>query len=1056
NYAATQPAAGGDAGPTETAPATQAQDERGRLEEVARDARELYDDAVQEVLNTNLNRRRFEEVIELEEKSTVRKNSLAELKTAHADLLPQIEAVLAAYKNFRENARFLDSSADLKRLMRGAGKLEFRILAPPDPANPARYARYRDALKDNRVRFPEDELGWFKVDNPIQFFNFDSPADLERFDPLQSSYVVGKLEDDYYVLAKTGASDGLLQDVPGQSPWRLRKAEFGRDEHQRHAVDFELDEIGGKYFLDLTTRNLEQPLGIFVDDVVYSAPNIRSAISTRGQITGEFSPDKVRYLVSTMQGGTLPARLKDTPLSERTIGSSLGETNRDLAVRAGVFGIAAVIVIMLGYYWLCGAIATFAMLLNVFLTLAALAMLGARITLDGIAGLILAVGMSVDANVLIYERMREEKARGTSLRMVVKNGFDRAFSTIFDSNVTTLLTCLIIYYVGSEEVKGFGLTLGWGIALNLFTAVFVTRTIFDLLLKYNLIKGVKMMRIIGVPNIDWYGKAKYLVPVSATVVVAGILLLFARGKNELFDIEFLGGVSAELELKQAGLDDVAIQKRLKEQAETLGASAARLDQAVVTPAAAGRLRIEAPEVDGEQLAALVTEPLEEARLLQRGGAAPVPGENAITVLPESGVTPEQMQARIRALGSELRSVISRLKDATANAVLELGAQARSGLIWNVTTTATNRQLVEYALKHAIGDEMRVAPRTTYVLRGQGDRPYPIRERLLEAVVPGLPPDVRGDLTDHLGGAAFHLEQVDPPLSAAGLKARLDNMHFQPDFEDQPKREFGVFGVTPAMDAAGQPLKNEQGQELYRSLVVAVADPEIRAQIDPQGWYTNLVVPEQKLIQTALAQEQTLRKIMQFKPQIAAASVQRAAIALILSWAMIVAYVWIRFGRVTYGLGGVVALIHDVLLALAFVGFSGWFAATSVGQALLIENFRINMPVVAALLTIIGFSINDTIVIFDRIRETRGRLGIVTPEIINQSINQTLSRTLLTSLTVFTVIVIAYLFGGSSIRGFNYCMVIGILTGVYSTVVIASPMLLFGKWAKTPAMQPARA
>ena len=165
-------------------------------------------------------------------------------------------------------------------------------------------------------------------------------------------------------------------------------------------------------FGSLTRNNIDKPLCILVDDVAYSAPNIKSEIRTHGEITGEFSLDKVNYLVQTMEGGTLPARLKETPLSERTIGSSLGETNRDDALRSGLIGTIAVIVIMVGYYFFCGTVASIAMLLNVFLTLAALAMLGARITLDGIAGLILSVGMAVDANVLIYERMREEKERG--------------------------------------------------------------------------------------------------------------------------------------------------------------------------------------------------------------------------------------------------------------------------------------------------------------------------------------------------------------------------------------------------------------------------------------------------------------------------------------------------------------------------------------------------------------------------------------------------------------------------------------------------------------------
>ena len=152
-----------------------------------------------------------------------------------------------------------------------------------------------------------------------------------------------------------------------------------------------------------------------------------------------------------------------------------------------------------------------------------------------------------------------------------------------------------------------------------------------------------------------------------------------------------------------------------------------------------------------------------------------------------------------------------------------------------------------------------------------------------------------------------------------------------------------------------------------------------------------------------------------------------------------------FGQARYGVAGVVALVHDVCIALAAIGLSGWIGGSNslFGTVLLIGDFKIDMIVVAALLTIIGFSINDTIVNFDRIRELKDRLGTVTVEIVNDSINQTLSRTILTSFTVFTVILIMYIFGGEAIRGFNFCMLIGVITGTYSTVFIAAPLLLFG-------------
>ncbi len=1034
---ATNPAAAAASAPA-SAPIT-----AETLEEAVRDTQEAYEDAVDALLAKNLNRRRFQEVLELDEKSSVRQNSLKDIRQNHADLGDKLADVLTKHAAFRKDRQYLDGSDDLKRLLRGAGKLEFRILATPSPENQTKYDRYRNQLKQGRLRQPGDAEGWFKIDDPLQFFNLDSPAQLANFKPEEHGrWVIDKLGEDYYVLARTGKEDGLLQGDRAQAPWKLTSARPDHDQHGRWCVSFQLDPMGGKQFYKLTSNNVDRPLCILVDDVAYSAPNIQTAISRSGQITGEFSQQKVQYLVQTMEGGMLPARVKDTPLSERTIGSSLGEANRDNAIRAGLYGAVAVIATMLIYYTFCGAVANVAMLLNVLLTLAALAMLGARFTLDGIAGLILSIGMAVDANVLIYERMREEKERGASLRMIIRNGYDRAFSTIFDSNMTTLLTCVIIYYVGSEEVKGFGLTLGWGVALNLFTAVFVTRTLFDLLLKYNAIKDVKMLKLIGVPNIDWHRLAKFLVPVTVVITLAGVALLVSRGREKTLDIEFLGGIAAEFEAKPApagakALDDIVIARLLSEQAEGLAKDAKRLGEVKVEPVAdtAAAFNVSLPGVDAVRLAAMLTEPLEADNVLARGTPQPVAGAPAWQIRVQGEVNAEQLASKIRAWVDPLTLATGELKNATVNAVLEAGGQTQ-GRLWNVTSTGHNMRLFSYALTSAIGEQMQIDPKIAYVLRGQDGRPYPVTDRLLSAVVPNLPAGANADVTDYLGGAAIYLDQIDPPQAVEAVTTRLNNMLFKPDFADMPRRDFTVLGVNPS----GK--NDERGLPLYKGIVVVAFDPDVRYGDDKQLWYANFAQGQTKLVEAALSQEQTLRKVMQFKPQIAARATQQAGMSLVLSWAMIVAYLWIRFGKVSFGLGGVVALIHDVLLALAFVGFSGVIASTALGKALLVEDFRINMPIIAALLTIIGYSVNDTIVVFDRIREIRGRLGIVTIETVNDAINQTLSRTLMTVFTVFLVIVIAYIFGGSSIRGFNYCMLIGVLTGCYSSIAIASPLLLF--------------
>jgi SecD/SecF fusion protein len=1028
--------------PDEPTPTTTQQD----LDDELRDATELFDYATEEVLATNLNRRRFQEVLELDQGTAVRASSIEFMRTEHADLTDLIDDVLTTYQTYRTNKLFLDGPSDLKRLMRGAGQLDFRILPMPNPDQAAVFERFRRQLAEGRMRVAGDDFGWYKIDNPLQFFNLSSPAELETFDYKNlGSYVVERLGEDFYVLASERAEDTMLSDQDTGRRWKLESARPNRDQNGQWKVDFRLDPVGGSIFQMLTRTHREQPLCILVDDVAYSAPTIQSTIGQRGEITGQFSLEKVDYLAKTMEGGTLPARVKDTPLSERTVGSSLGEANRDAAVRAGLIGAVAVILLMIVYYHICGLVANVALSLNVMLVLAAMAMLNARITLDGIAGIILAVGMAVDANVLIYERIREEKLRGASLRMMIKNGYDKALSTIFDSNITTLLTCIIIYYVGSEEVKGFGLTLGWGIVLNLFTSVFVTRTLFGLLLKYHVIKDLTMLRLIGVPTINWYAKRKYFLPVSAIVLVIGLSMLFTRGADAL-DVEFRGGVAAEVELVppaegQASLNDQDIRGLLQNSASDIRATAETLVNAEVTPVPdmLGAFNVRAEGVSAEALAAMLTEPLEALNLLERSGVELQPDTQSVQLLVPPEVDQTKLAEAIRGdIAKDAVEDARALDEADVNAVLAIAGQTQEGLVWDVTTTATNMRLVEYAIATALGDNMRTQPAIRYNFQGLDDRPYPVSDRVLSTVVPGLPAGFNRDVTDYLGGAALHFTDLNPPQSIAQITSRLDNMRFQPDFREITKRDFEVLGVR-AVDGK----TDEAGNPLFAEIVIVSVDPELLYRDDPEAWWTDYASEELSLATSALSNEQTLRKVMQFKPQIAARSQQQASVAMLLAWGMIILYVWIRFGRPVYGVAGVAALIHDALIALAFVGFSGWIGGHNhpIGEAIGINDFKIDMTIIAALLTIIGYSVNDTIVVFDRIRETRGRLGIVTPQVINDSINQTLSRTLMTSITTLVILVIMYIWGGSSIRGFNYCMIIGIVTGSYSSIAIASPLLM---------------
>jgi preprotein translocase subunit SecD len=250
----------------------------------------------------------------------------------------------------------------------------------------------------------------------------------------------------------------------------------------RPVVNFELSRRGGRVFGRETGRNIGKKMAIVLDQQVYTAPVIQGQISRNGQITlGQSTLEDASELALVLRAGALPAPLKI--VEERTVGPSLGADSVSSGFIAGIIGMVGVVLIMIGYYRLAGLFAVTALALYTLYTLGALAFMDAVLTFPGIAGLVLSIGMSVDANVLIFERIREELEAGRQVRPAVSEGFKQALSAIVDSNITTLLTAAILYYVGTGPIKGFAVTLGVGIVISMFTAIFVTRTLFTLYLE---------------------------------------------------------------------------------------------------------------------------------------------------------------------------------------------------------------------------------------------------------------------------------------------------------------------------------------------------------------------------------------------------------------------------------------------------------------------------------------------------------------------------------------------------------------------------------------------
>jgi len=243
------------------------------------------------------------------------------------------------------------------------------------------------------------------------------------------------------------------------------------------SVDFSLTDEGSKIFAKLTGSNIGKRLAIILDNRVISAPTINSKISRRGQITGSFDDKEAKNLALLLRSGSLPVPMNI--ISENVVGPSLGADSIKKGLYSGLIGLLAVLIIMAVYYKVSGIIADIGLLCNILYLMGGMTLIGATLTMPGIAGIILTIGMSVDSNVLILERIREELRTGKTVRSAVDAGYNRAFWTVIDSHVTTLITALILFIFGTGPIKGFAVTLSMGCAISLFTAVVVTKVIFD-------------------------------------------------------------------------------------------------------------------------------------------------------------------------------------------------------------------------------------------------------------------------------------------------------------------------------------------------------------------------------------------------------------------------------------------------------------------------------------------------------------------------------------------------------------------------------------------------
>ncbi len=625
------------------------------------------------------------------------------------------------------------------------------------------------------------------------------PADLQfawQRKGIESTDKAGKKSDIFPIY--------FIKKINGQAPIEgdviTNASGNDRDDRGRPEVTMQMNAEGARKWRALTAANINRPVAILLDNLVYTAPNVQNEIPNgSSNITGSFTIEETKDMANVLKAGKLPA--PTNIVEEAVVGATLGSKSVNAGVISSLVGLLIVLLFMILYYNKAGAIADVALFINLFFLMGIMASLHAVLTLSGIAGIVLTIGMSVDANVLIYERIKEELLLGKSLKQAISDGFKNALSSILDSNITTLLTGFILLLLGTGLVKGFAVTLVIGIFTSLFAAIFITRLILD----WWVSKGNNIeffanwsKNLFKDSNFDFVSRRRLYYIISSSIIALGIISIILKGFS--LGVDFKGGRNYVV----------------------------RFEKAVNT---------------------------DEVR-------------NALSSV--LGTSPE-----VKTFGGT-----------------------------------------------GLGANQQVSITTAYM---------------------------------------------------------SDNTAPDADQQANAKIKEGLAKI------AGNTASIEKSQKVGAT----IANDMIRSSI----W------------------------------------------AILLAVLVVSAYIFIRFRKVAFVYGAVVALFHDVLIILAvFSIFSG----------LLPFSLDVDQAFVGAVLTIMGYSMNDTVVVFDRVREyladNKGKREAI-PTIINNALNATLSRTAVTGLSTMLVLIVLFIFGGDVIRGFSFAMLIGVIVGTYSSLFVATPIVV---------------
>tara|TARA_R110002096_G_scaffold74101_1_gene175628 strand:- start:181972 stop:185052 length:3081 start_codon:yes stop_codon:yes gene_type:complete len=583
-------------------------------------------------------------------------------------------------------------------------------------------------------------------------------------------------------------------------------------------VSMSMNAQGAKKWAAITKEASSQEpkrhVAVVLDSLVYSYPVVNGEIPNgQTSIEGQFTVQEAQDLANILKAGSLPAPAKI--IQSDVVGPSLGEKAITAGLWSFIIALAIVMIYMVFYYSAAGSASVVALIVNMFFVFGVLASIGAVLTLPGIAGIVLTIGMAVDANVLIYERIREELTHGKGLKLAITDGYKNAYSSIIDANVTTFLTGVILYVFGTGPIRGFATTLIIGILTSLFCAIFITRLIFE----WRMSKGGTVSFATSITKnafknftIDFLSKKKIAYGISGLIIAAGIVSLATRGLNQ--GVDFVGGRSYQIKFDQ-------------------------------------------------------------------------------------NVVPADIQA-------------------------DLG---------NLFLDEDNNKVVPQV--KTIGDESQVIITTKY------------------------------------------------KIAETGVE-----------------------------------VENDIKSKLYEGTKSYFKDPIALAAFSSEAGQAEIGIVSER----------------QVGPTIADDIKKSAVLAIIGSLIVIFLYILIRFSRWQFSLGAVAAAFHDVLVVLAIF---------SIFYGVLPFSLEIDQAFIAAILTVIGYSLNDTVVVFDRIREYLGLKSKKTPmkQVVNEALNSTLSRTINTSVTTFFVLLVIFVFGGEVIRGFMFALLIGVVVGTYSSLFIATPLMM---------------